>query len=696
MMYALSRRLRRNRWLWLLLVFVLLSACGGDDDDDSTDDDAAPADDDDDDDDDDNDDDDDDDPAVAAAVALADTWLDTYEPETMGWSWDSGVLMLGLWELANLTDDSTYRDYVRDWLDHHIAVGYTIAYNDHVPPARLALRLYQETGEVAYRDAVDAAKAYLFQQAERLPDGALVHMGWTSPRQIWVDSVYMVAPFLVEAGLLDADEACIADAMTQFRVFAEHLQDPATGLYRHRYDARDDAVTPVQPDFWGRGNAWVVAASGTALLRLPNTTEGWTGILSRHDEQTAAMAQRLADANRWHTIMNRPATYLETSVGPLFAYGVYQTASATSVSDAILAAADRALAGALDQIVIDDGGDTLLLGTSYGTAPSTWEMYQEVLKGEQVNYGVGAVLLAVTARAAAGRTEPLPAPRATDETYIAPPVDDDDVAWGYFYLARGDFRSGLTSFDAALAVDDSDAGANIGVGLVETIRFAMGVLAGIDAWYVEEISLLDLVGQLLGDGRATGESLAGRMMIVADDTGFSRLIQRLVLTEQGGSTAVGAVEVDLGEAYLLQAVAHLLVGAADVADGLGLAAALDVVHAASPWRAFLHQLRHGQKLDPASIGRGLDSLIATCDSLTAMIESIDAETDDQSDDLLPKNLIYLEGDFGVPGVLLPTPLDELLGFDPRELFGDDPLPQALLDLIDDVRGALSLVRSFLP
>lgn len=689
--------MRARYWLLILLLLSLGSAlsCDGDDDDN---DDASPAGDDDDD-----NDNDDASPApedlLVVAGDLIDTWITSYAPETMGWSWDSGVLMSGVWDLYELTGEAADRDYVKAWIDHHLAAGVTIAYNDHVPPGRLALRLWQDTGEAKYRAAVDAVKSYILDKAERLPDGALVHMGWVTPQQIWVDTVFMVTPFLVEVGTADGDEACFTDAARQFETFAAHLRDADTGLYRHRYDDTDGSVMPPVADYWARGNAWVIAASGISLDLLPATQPARADIDARFAAQVEAMTARLGAGNRFSTIMNRADTYLETSAGALFAFGVYRAAAAGAADEAMLTAADRALRGALDEVAHDDDGNTLLLGTSYGTGPSTWEMYQEVLKGEQVNYGVGAVLLAIAERTRLERTAALPAAQATDDSYIPQPETNEPTDWGYFYLARGDFYSGWTEFDAAVAADPGDREAQLGLTLIEGARFVMGVLADIDALTLGDTGVLEFLETLLTEGRTVGESLAARTAAIAADPSFAHVVERFVMTEQGGSTAVGTMELDLGEAYLLQGVAHLLRGLADFGDALGLGDTLALLTAEDPETAWRQRLAGLPAKDMADVADGLDAWIAAIDALTAAVEAIDAETDDQSDDLIPRNVIYLEGEIGIPGVLLPTSVAELLqslGIDPDELFGGDPMPGALLDFLGQIRFVLTLVRGLLP
>lgn len=682
---------RTGLFLLIALLFLpLIFACG---DDPSTS--SGQADDDVDEDPDADDDDDATAPEkpLAVAQALADSWIATVDPANMGWSWDSGVLMKGMYELYRLTGVERYRAYVVTWLTDHIAAGYIIAYNDHVPPAWVALNIYNDEGGAIYREVIDRARTYIFEQAQRIPDGGINHMGWISGNQIWADTLFMVTPFLNELGVRDEDPACWDEAILQFDVFADHLRDADTGLYRHMYDADLDTVMPPEPDYWGRGNAWIIAASAIALGTIAAEHPGRERVRERFIAQATAMAERIDDVNRWHTIMNRPETYPETSVGLLMAYGIYRAAGEGAPVDDLLPIADRALRGALDQVVVDEQGETLLLGTSYGTGPATWEMYDYVFKGEQVNYGIGATLLAVVARERYFADRELPAAQPSDERYIHPPTDDDPVAWGYFYLARGDFFSAVPQFELALAAAPGDPSAQMALGLVEGIRFVFGAMAHIDRFMLDEIGLFALIDAILADGRTVTASLGPRLADVEADPAFARVIERLVLTEQGGSSAVGTVEIDLGEAYLLDAIASLLAGVADVYDALtpGQLLLLTQADSVDEAGALLASAKGNEQLVA-----GLDELIAAVDKLIIAIETIDAETDDQSDDLIPANLLRLEGEFGVPGVLYPQPVDELLVDLLGEaianwLLGQD-MPQALIDLLQGVKLALQVLR----
>ncbi len=71
-----------------------------------------------------------------------------------------------------------------------------------------------------------------------------------------------------------------------------------------------------------------------------------------------------------------------------------------------------------------------------------------------------------------------------------------------------------------------------------------------------------------------------------------------------------------------------------------------------------------------------------------------AEIDDQSDDLIPKNLLKLEGTFGIPGILQETDVKDLvasLGL-PADLLANLDMPAALIDLLETIRAVLEVVK----
>ena len=95
---------------------------------------------------------------------------------------------------------------------------------------------------------------------------------------------------------------------------------------------------------------------------------------------------------------NRPAegdNYLETSGSALFAYGLARAYRYGILGEDELAAAKRAVESVRSRVVDDDDGRPHVTGISIGTDPSTFEGYVSVPVTEDLNYGVGAVILAL-------------------------------------------------------------------------------------------------------------------------------------------------------------------------------------------------------------------------------------------------------------------------------------------------------------
>ncbi|MCA9610704.1 MAG: glycoside hydrolase family 88 protein, partial [Myxococcales bacterium] len=314
----------------------------------------------------------------------------------LAWDWVDAILVHALMELSRVTGDAALRAYAAAWLDHHIGVGYDIAWSDHCPPMLAATPLFAERGELRHLRIVEDVLGY-FVSAPRTADGGIGHLGRfgrVSPRQ-WLDSLMMVAVPIARWGELANDPAWIGAGTEQAEIFAETMQDDS-GWLVHAYPFDDDQ----SPDtFWARGNGWVVLATHE-LLRIHRV---------RGEDPPAALVDattRLSDAviaaqdpttGLFWTVVNRPGdTYLETSATALFAYGLargvrYGWRDAT-VRDAVRAAMD----GVIANVSYDGDGRPVVGGISGPTSVGTYDYYASVAVEDDLPYGLGAVILALT------------------------------------------------------------------------------------------------------------------------------------------------------------------------------------------------------------------------------------------------------------------------------------------------------------
>lgn len=328
---------------------------------------------------------------IAAATAIAIRYIDDHPPEEELWDWRSGVLMHGLAELYRVTGDERLRDYYKAYLDYHIEQGYSLLWSDSCPPALTAIALLSETSTDAYERVVTDTLAYLDDAAPRTDEGGISHYGTLSNRDsVWLDSLFMFGMVLNRWGEL-ADPERLDMSSEQIRIFAEVLQDD-NGFMRHAQDWPDYDESL----YWARGNAWVVASLSDYLRirveRRERDPEVERVFRSHIDAIIGAQDQ---ESGLWWSIMNRPGEiYLETSASALFAYGLARAFRYGVVGDRERQVAQRAMQGVKERI-LDAPDGPVVTGVSLATDPWSFEEYAAVPLGDDVNYGVGAVILAL-------------------------------------------------------------------------------------------------------------------------------------------------------------------------------------------------------------------------------------------------------------------------------------------------------------
>jgi unsaturated rhamnogalacturonyl hydrolase len=190
-----------------------------------------------------------------------------------------------------------------------------------------------------------------------------------------------------------ADPSRLDMESEQIQIFAELLQDE-NGFLRHAKDwpGYDESV------YWARGNSWVVASLSDYLrIRVEREENDLEVELPFRKHVEAIVGAQDVETGLWQTVMSHPdetENYLETSASALFAYGIARAYRYGVLGDEELAVAQKAIEGVKQMIRIDDDGP-VVTGVSLATDPWSLEEYLGVPVADDVNYGVGAVILAL-------------------------------------------------------------------------------------------------------------------------------------------------------------------------------------------------------------------------------------------------------------------------------------------------------------
>ncbi len=264
-----------------------------------------------------------------------DAYLSDFQPFKPYWNYEDGCLLLGCARLYEATGNSRYAEFVLDYLSQRVTAegeipSYLTAQHclDSFNCGKLLFFAERLTADSRYRKAA-AWQAAQLRAHPRTESGLCWHKE-IYPQQVWIDGIYMAAPFLAEYALKTNDSGIFDEIRRWFRYAETHLYDSAAGLYRHAVDeARTqpwaDPETGCSPAFWLRGEGWYLMALSDTLALLPASQEDFRAELSAALSRAAAhlLPYRAEQDGLFYQVIDMPelrGNYTETSGSLMTAY----------------------------------------------------------------------------------------------------------------------------------------------------------------------------------------------------------------------------------------------------------------------------------------------------------------------------------------------------------------------------------------
>ncbi|GAA4846530.1 rhamnogalacturonyl hydrolase YesR [Paenibacillus vulneris] len=231
------------------------------------------------------------------------------------WDWPGGVAFYGVAEAYEATGNQEYIKLLQAWVDEQLEDGLPKLTVNGVSIGHSLLSLYKATGEQKYLDFAIQMADFLKNDAERFADGIFQHTvnseDYNFPEQAWVDTMFMAGYFLVRIGTLLNRSDYLEDGIKQYHGHEDFLQDPSTNLYYHGWD--NLAQSHMSGIYWARGNSWAAITMARALKLIHVTHPSFMVIEGSLRDQLAALVRLQSDSGLWHTVLNDPASYTETS-----------------------------------------------------------------------------------------------------------------------------------------------------------------------------------------------------------------------------------------------------------------------------------------------------------------------------------------------------------------------------------------------
>ncbi len=352
------------------------------------------------------------------AATVMNTWKDSTPIGSLTkWSYDMGVVLKGFEGIWMNTGDVTYYNSILQKMDFFVQndgtiKGYeSVEYNiDHVNNGKLVLLLYRVTGKEKYKKAADDLRNQL-RTHPRTNEGGFWHKK-IYPNQMWLDGLYMGAPFYAEYAMLFHEDTAFNDIANQFIWMEKHARDPKTGLLYHAWDESKEQqwankTTGTSPHFWSRAMGWYADALVDVLDYFPVNHPKRKDLIAILNRLVNAIEkQQDPTTGLWYDVMNykgpgKEKNYFEASASSQFVYAVAKGVRKGYLPAAKLAIARKGYAGIVKRFIKIEIGQTNLHGTvkvsglggkPYRDGSFAYYMSEPVIVNDPK--GVGAFLLA--------------------------------------------------------------------------------------------------------------------------------------------------------------------------------------------------------------------------------------------------------------------------------------------------------------
>ncbi|MES2278770.1 MAG: glycoside hydrolase family 88 protein [Bacteroidota bacterium] len=322
------------------------------------------------------------------------------------WAYVNGVLATGMMEMATVLNDKKYSDYAQhnyafifDNLPYFEAIYKSKQkpeYNSIFAIGNLDACGAMSAGLVdvnylakrkEYSAYLDRAADYILHKQLRLPDGTLSR---PQPRNmtLWADDTYMSVPFLARMGKVTGDSKYFDDAIKQIENFNKYLYDQPSSLYWHNYysDVEMNGV-----GHWGRSNGWIAVAQVELLKNLPANHPKRAELIRLLLRQIVGFARYQDQTGLWHQLLDKPDSYLETSVTAMYTYAVAAAVNEGWINDKYISIAREGWKGLQTKITPDGQLQDVCIGTNMDEAISFYYTRPTALND---THGLGALLLA--------------------------------------------------------------------------------------------------------------------------------------------------------------------------------------------------------------------------------------------------------------------------------------------------------------
>ena len=318
---------------------------------------------------------------IAMAKLMADSEMQHFpecslvDGKKESWNYTSGLVSLAMIKMWEQTGDKKYYDYAKGYADKFITSdgeirGYKKSdFNvDKINSGKFIFTLLEQTNNQKYKKAIYILRNQL-KDHPRTSEGGFWHKQ-RYPSQMWLDGLYMEAPFYAQFAQVFNEPKAFDDVVNQFIVANKYTFNPESGLNYHAWDESKkqkwaDPVTGCSKHFWGRAMGWYAMALVDVLDFIPTDHPKREEIIKILN-QVASGIKKHQDVKSgvWYQVLDlseRKGNYLESSASSMFVYTLLKASRLNYIDKKFVEVAQRGYRGILKEFIQKNENNTISL-----------------------------------------------------------------------------------------------------------------------------------------------------------------------------------------------------------------------------------------------------------------------------------------------------------------------------------------------
>lgn len=342
-------------------------------------------------------------------------------PQTLYWSYPTGVCLLAMQRVYSITHDEKIMQYIEKnnrisadqyaylrWQKNKFGTVYSTSGFEKLwrldmlddcgamGAAILESKLRHNVQFTPHlNELAEIIGNFVTNVQYRLKDGTFWRPNSPDGPTIWGDDLYMSLPFLIRWGEYKNDPAALDDAANQIISYASYLQDK-DGVWFHAYFVDKNMYSCCK---WGRANGWVAVAITEVLSVLPKSHPKYNQVFDIYKKFVDGLIKYQATTGLWYQVIDHPEITwgTETSCSTQFTYAIARGINRGWLNSSYTPKVKRALAAFSDTTRISPRGELLKVcaSTSIGNDLDYYNA-RPIETHKEYSHGSGLMLFALT------------------------------------------------------------------------------------------------------------------------------------------------------------------------------------------------------------------------------------------------------------------------------------------------------------